>query len=116
LKHNRISTYNQATIGNTLKALSSLFLLLVRYSDEEFSKAVFRMDFVKTGYVPEYFHGERERIPGFFWYDSKLFGTGGIAGNIVSDDINQINTALASSKFQKFIGRFKPYFDSLKYG
>lgn len=88
--------------------MSSLFLLLVRYSEEEFSRAVFRMDFVETGYVPEYFHGERERNPGHFWYDSKLFGTGGMAGNIISDDINQINAALTSSKFQKFIGRFNP--------
>lgn len=108
LKHNRIKNYNKANLWNVLNALAGLFLLMVRYKEEEFSKALFRFDLIETDLVPEFFHSERIREPGLFWYDSELFGTHEIPGNIPSDDITSINSALASEKFHKFIGHFNP--------
>jgi len=107
IKHNRVGNYSKATLKNTLNALAGLFLILVRYKDEEFSKALFRYDFLETGLVPEFVHAERIREPWQFWYDSELFGTHEIVKNI-PDNIEDINPALTSPKFTKFFGRFNP--------
>ena len=107
LKHNRIRNYDKANLGIVLNALASLFLLLVRYKEEEFSKALFRFDWIETGIVPEFVHSERIKEPWQFWYDTELFGTHEIPENI-PEDIRAINPVLTSSKFQKFFGRFNP--------
>jgi len=107
LKHNRIQNYNKANMGNTLKALAALFLLLVRNKEEEYSKALFRFDWIDTGIVPEFFHEERSGEPWSIWYDSELFGTHEIAKNI-PEDLDKINPALTSQKFRKYFGRFNP--------
>ncbi|MDP2704287.1 MAG: hypothetical protein Q8P01_03625 [bacterium] len=108
LKHNRIEHYTKANLANTLNALASLFLILVRHKDEEFTKALLRFNLINdTGLVPEYLHGERIRNGYQFWYDSELFGTHDLAENLPKD-ISKINPALTSRKFQKFFGRFNP--------
>jgi hypothetical protein len=104
LKHNRLDNYQQATINNVVVSLSALFLLLVRYKDEEFTRALIRRHWVVTSTVPEFVHGERTKL----WYDSKLFGTHDIPGNISSRDITKIPGYLGSQKFHEFLGRFNP--------
>jgi hypothetical protein len=108
LKHNRIEHYTKANLANTLNALAGLFLILVRYKDEEFTKALLRFNLINdAGYVPEYIHAERLRNGYQFWYDSELFGTPDVVENLPKD-ISKINPALTSKKFQKFFGRFNP--------
>lgn len=107
LKHNRIEHYTKANLSNALNALASLFLILVRHKDEEFTKALLRFNLLRTDYVPEFVHNERIRNGYQFWYDSELFGTHDLAENLPKD-ISKINPALTSRKFQKFFGRFNP--------
>lgn len=107
LKHSRIRNYNKAILGTVLNALAGLFLLLVRYKEEEFTKALVRLEWSRTGIVPEFVHSERMRASALFWHDSELFGISEVPENI-PDDINRINPALTSHKFQKFFGRFNP--------
>lgn len=108
LKHNRIEHYTKANLANTLNALASLFLLLVRHKDEEFTKALLRFNLINEGgYVPEFVHNERMRNGYQFWYDSELFGTHDIPENL-PQDISKVNPAFTSQKFQKHFGRFNP--------
>lgn len=108
LKHNRIVNYNKANLVSTLNALAALFLLLVRYKEEEFTKALLRLELLETDYVPEYVHSARINEGYQFWYDSELFGTHELPQNIPSDDITQIQSITASRKFHIFIGHFNP--------
>jgi len=106
LKHNRIKNYNKANIINTLNALAGLFLFLVKYKSEEFSKALTRFKWVKSGGLkPEFVHEGRSTEPYMFWYESELFGTHEIPENI-PDDLSIITPSLTSDKFQRFFGRF----------
>jgi hypothetical protein len=107
LKHNRIDNFTLANLGNTLKALAALFLLLVRNSDQEISKAIYRHGWVYTKIVPESFHCERMKNPELVWYDSELFGTSEKADGI-PDELDKINPILTSPKFMKFYGRLNP--------
>lgn len=107
LKHNRIKNYSKANLRAALNALAGLFLLLVRQKEEEFTKALVRFGWLQAATVPEFVHSERMRHPGLHWHDSELFGTHEVPEDI-PDDINNINPALASQKFQKFFGRFNP--------
>ena len=107
LKHNRIKNYSKANLIAALNSLAGLFLLLVRQKEEEFTKALVRFGWLRTATVPEFVHSERMRSPGLFWHDSELLGTHEVPEDI-PDDINLINPALASQKFQKFFGRFNP--------
>ena len=107
LKHNRIEHYTKANLSNTLNALAGLFLILVRHKDEEFTKALLRFNFIKTGLVPEFVHSERIRNGYQFWYDTELFGTHDLVENLPKD-ISKINPVFTSEKFQKFFGRFNP--------
>jgi len=107
LKHNRIEHYTKANLSNTLNALASLFLILVRHKDEEFSKAILRFNLIETDLVPEGFHNERVRNGYRFWYDSELFGTQDLVENLPKD-ILKINPAFTSEKFQNFLGRSNP--------
>jgi len=107
LKHNRIKNYNKANLINVLNALAGLFLLLVRYKEEEFSKALFRLGWLEIGIMPEFVHQERVREAWNFWYDTELFGTHELSEN-VPEDIATINPVLTSQKFRKFFGRFNP--------
>jgi len=108
LKHNRIKNYSKANLLSTLNALAGLFLLLVRCKEEEFTKALVRFGWSETDIVPEFVHSERLRTADLFWHDSELFGTSEVPENIPQSDINKINPALASQKFQKHFGRFNP--------
>ncbi len=110
LKHNRLINYTKATLENTILALAGLFLLLVRYkNDEEFSKAILVYKWVDTYIVPESFHRERLVNRGSIWYDSAyLFGTTDIPENL-PDDLNKIKSAAsisASRKFTDFFGHY----------
>ena len=107
LKHNRIENYKKANLRNTLNALGSLFLLLMRYKDEEFTKALIRFGLLKTSFVIEFVHGERLSHPAQFWEDSELFGAPEM-NDYLPEDLSTINPAFASSKFKIFFGRFNP--------
>jgi len=111
LKHNRLINYQKATLKNTIKALSSLFLLLVRYKEDEiFSNLILIHKWSYSRIVPEYFH--RERIDNGFriWYDSPfLFGAPDLPNNL-PDNIEEIKkrgglSIGASTKFIYFLGR-----------
>ena len=106
LKHNRVKNYKKATLKNTLKALASLFLLLARYKEEEFTLAMFRFHWFDTGTVPEYVHSDRLKFKNL-WYDSELFGTHEVAANIFSNNITKIRPpSIGSKKFQIFVRRY----------
>jgi hypothetical protein len=111
LKHNRLDTYRSASLLRVLRSLGALFLLLVRYKqDEAFTKALLRRGWVETGVVPEFVHGQRSGgemwVP--IWIDSELFGTHDNFATISSTNITKIQPYLGSSKFQKFLGRCNP--------
>jgi hypothetical protein len=107
LKHNRLDHYEKANLENTIKALSALFLILVRYMDEEFTKALIRNQWISTSIVPEFVHPERTSSTAMpMWLDSKLFGTNSVIENISSGDVTTIQAYLGSKKFHEFIGRY----------
>ena len=108
LKHDRIANYKKADLSNTLRALAAVFLILVRYKNDEFTKALLRYGMLETDYVPEAVHEARLTEPYHFWYDSNLFGTPEEFNNIPSDDVSQINHLRASRKLRIYIGRFNP--------
>ena len=105
LKHNRVKNYNKANLKNALRALASLFLLLTRYKEPEFTLAMFRFNWFDTNTVPEWVHTDRLKYKNF-WYDSGLFGTHEIAANIYSDDVTKIIPSIGSKKLQIFIRRY----------
>ncbi len=104
-KHNRIENYKQANLINTLNVLAALFLILAKYKQEEFSKALLRFRITDTGFAPEFFHRERSGDPHKFWYDSELFGTPEQTNSLSSNDPADIKT-YGSKKFHAFMGRF----------
>lgn len=107
LKHNRIDHYQKANLSNVLNVLGGLFLLLTRYKEEEFSKALHRRQWLRTGIVPEYVHSERINNSRLFWCDSALFG-GSDNPTLIPKNLEEINPAMTSTKFQRYFGRFNP--------
>ena len=107
LKHDRIYNFKQANLKNTLYALASLFLLLCKYKEEEFTKALVRFGWYNSSIVPEYVYEERTRESWKFWYDSNLFGTHEISKNL-PNDLSKINPVITSDKFRKYWGKFNP--------
>ena len=108
LKHNRIDNYEKANLVNIINALGCLFLLLTRYKEEEFSKALHRRQWIKTNIVPEYVHTERNGtnfVP--FWCDSSLFG-GSDNPTLIPKELEKINPVMTSTKFQRYFGRYNP--------
>lgn len=108
LKHDRLDNYHRANLDNAIKSLAALFLLLVRYKEEEFTRAVLRFEWLITSFVPEVVHQQRSNAIKQFWYDSYLFGTHENPQIISKADINKISTPFGSQKFKTFLGRYNP--------
>ncbi len=103
LKHNQINNFKKASLGNTLNALASLFLLLCMYEHEEFTKALIRFRWWETDIAIESAHKIRQSGQEIVWYDSKIFGAGNFLR--VKTKLSKMNPILASRKFRTFFGR-----------
>lgn len=109
LKHNRIKNYTRANLDNTIQALAGLFILLVRYKEEEFSRAYFRYEWTEKDLITSFMSSDRinSSKDWDFWYTTKLF-TVSENPKYMTKNIADIDFNLASDKCINLFGKFKP--------
>lgn len=103
LKHNRLSYYRLANLGNVIRSLSALLLFLSRFNDESFTLALVRHRLIISDTVPEFVHWDRGQ-KSLIWIESELFCVPNSHESITSNDIDDL-MVFNSSKLSKFVGR-----------
>jgi hypothetical protein len=106
LKHNRLNNYEKANLENIIKSLSALFVFIMAYEHEEFTKGMLRRSWINTDWVPEAVHEERLKSPKLFWHETSLFGSGHALKEINLKSIEGIPMHCNSRKLSNFIGRY----------
>jgi hypothetical protein len=106
LKHNRLDNYENASLYNTIKSLSALFLLIASYEVKELTDGLVRHEWMKTDWVPEEVYNQRIESPDLFWSDTVLFGAGHALKGKAFENIEKIPAYIGSKKLSNFIGKY----------